>query len=363
MGIGTALAAATRQKTTGQKNAGQQTRAHNGPENILAPRGWNAARDLAAIGNPHLSAAAVEAWQAAQGWTDEAVMRCAPHWDAGCTASINAWSTLTHSVADGIAGNPATAWLAGPTMPNPLMPSFPTRPLQFLAYTAGGLAPVIWNVWQGTTGMDAGLALGCLDLPRRSSAAETLLGAYEPMIDAVAAGAFAHALLEQYLLVLATPAIWTDGRRLHRADGPALAWRWTKIYAWKGVVVPERVIMRQDEINPRTIQTEANQEIRRTMIDIYGLGRYLHDTKAVMIQEDETGRLWRLQPQHDAAGHRPRQRDDIVAVEVENGTIEPDGSRKTYWLNVPPHMTTAKEAVSWSYALTPEQYDGLAVRT
>jgi len=50
-------------------------------------------------------------------------------------------------------------------------------------------------------------------------------------------------------------------------------------------------------------------------------------------------------------------------VEVTNGTAEADGSRKTYWLNVPPEMRSAKAAVAWTYGMTPEQYDGLVIRT
>ena len=39
-----------------------------------------------------------------------------------------------------------------------------------------------------------------------------------------------------------------------------------------------------------------------------------------------------------------------------NGTRETDGSYKHYFLRVPPNVTTARQAVAWTYGLTAEQY-------
>jgi hypothetical protein len=52
-----------------------------------------------------------------------------------------------------------------------------------------------------------------------------------------------------------------------------------------------------------------------------------------------------------------------TAVEVINGTSEPDGSRKHHFLRVPSRMRTAREAVAWTYGLTDEQYAELELRT
>ena len=43
-------------------------------------------------------------------------------------------------------------------------------------------------------------------------------------------------------------------------------------------------------------------------------------------------------------------------VEVLNSTPEPDGSRKTYFLRVPPRTQTAREGVAWTFALGADQY-------
>jgi hypothetical protein len=84
----------------------------------------------------------------------------------------------------------------------------------------------------------------------------------------------------------------------------------------------------------------------------------MQDMGGIVLHEDPTGRLWSLNP----ARLLP-QPGDLKMVEVVNGTPEPDGSRKTYWLNVPPDVETARQAVAWTYGLTPNDYDGLVVRT
>jgi hypothetical protein len=105
-----------------------------------------------------------------------------------------------------------------------------------------------------------------------------------------------------------------------------------------------------------------DDSLRQTLIDIYanrhGHRRCLQDMGGIVLHEDPTGRLWSLNP-----ARRLPQPGDLKMVEVVNGTAEPDGSRKTYWLNVPPHVETARQAVAWTYGLEPEDYDGLVVRT
>ena len=43
-------------------------------------------------------------------------------------------------------------------------------------------------------------------------------------------------------------------------------------------------------------------------------------------------------------------------VEVLNATPEPDGSRKTYYLRVPPGTRTARAAVAWTFGLAADAY-------
>ena len=55
--------------------------------------------------------------------------------------------------------------------------------------------------------------------------------------------------------------------------------------------------------------------------------------------------------------------DAWPAIEVVNGTPEPDGSSQAHFLQVPPNMLIARSAVAWTYRLTAQQYRGLLMRT
>jgi len=200
--------------------------------------------------------------------------------------------------------------------------------------------------------------------PRRDELVDAMIRLYEPMVEACESGAFAHVLNGGELVVLASPPIWTDGRRLHREDGPAIAWPETKVYAWKGCVVPERFIMSPKSTRPDDIRRDSSGMARHSLIDLYasthGYRRCMQDFGGVIVHEDATGRLWSVNPDPPTV---PRQFGEMKVVEVMNGTTECDGARKTYWLNVPPYAQTAQAAVAWTYGMMPSDYCGLVVRT
>ncbi|NOK57953.1 MAG: hypothetical protein GFH27_549287n257 [Chloroflexi bacterium AL-W] len=139
-----------------------------------------------------------------------------------------------------------------------------------------------------------------------------------------------------------------EHNRLHRVDGPAIEYRdgWGG-YSWHGVSVLEHVVLRPEAISLHEIETTANVEVRRVLLERYGEARYIEDTGAEVIDEAEYGTLYRRIFQDD---------EPLVMLRVLNSTPEPDGSYRTYWLRVPPHVRTAHEAVAWTFGLTPEQY-------
>ena len=51
-----------------------------------------------------------------------------------------------------------------------------------------------------------------------------------------------------------------------------------------------------------------------------------------------------------------RSDESFVFVEVENSTREPDGSRKAYYLRVPPSIRTARQGVAWTFGMAPNEY-------
>ncbi len=139
-----------------------------------------------------------------------------------------------------------------------------------------------------------------------------------------------------------------ESGRLHRGDGPALAYPGGfELHAWRGMPVPADFIASLGTLSPQRIGQERNAELRRVMLEAYGFDRYLADTGATPVDRDVTGVLWRI----DLPGDEP-----VVMVEVVNATPEPDGTRRTYWLRVPPRTRTAKEGVAWTFGLGPADY-------
>jgi uncharacterized protein DUF6745 len=143
--------------------------------------------------------------------------------------------------------------------------------------------------------------------------------------------------------------------RLHDAAGPALRFPdgWS-VWAWKGVEVPRRVIERPESITLASIDAEQNVQVRRCMIEIMTPERYIALGGADRVAQDETGILWRK---------TWLAFDAWAAVEVINATPEPDGTCKHFFLQVPADITTAREAVAWTYGLSANAYTSLVVRT
>lgn len=135
--------------------------------------------------------------------------------------------------------------------------------------------------------------------------------------------------------------------RLHSVIGPAVSYENWRVYAVHGVRVPESIIERRETITPQTIESETNAEVRRVMIELYGQARYLVDSGANQIAADDTGVLYRKTMNGD---------EPLVMVKVVNSTPEPDGSRREYFLRVPPTMRTAREAVAWTFGLAEAEY-------
>lgn len=161
---------------------------------------------------------------------------------------------------------------------------------------------------------------------------------------------FSIIALENVAFVCQKPTICSidEGGRLHSDSGPAL--RFTddfSAYAWHGVIVDERIIAHPETITVAEIESTSNIEIRRVLIERYGQPRYLEDTGATITHQDEYGTLY----------HKVIPGDEPLAmVKVVNSTPEPDGTYKDYFLRVPPHVQTARQAVAWTFGFEEEEY-------
>jgi hypothetical protein len=142
-----------------------------------------------------------------------------------------------------------------------------------------------------------------------------------------------------------------DQNRLHHGDGPAVAYAdGFAVYSWRGTPLTTEFGQRLATTTPESIRAEENAELRRVMVEHYTPERFLKDSGAKPVQEDEAGKLWRIEMGTD---------ESVVLVEVVNASPEPDGTFNVYFLRVPPSMQTAKAGVAWTFGLTEDQYQPL----
>lgn len=137
-------------------------------------------------------------------------------------------------------------------------------------------------------------------------------------------------------------------RRYHGEDGPAMTFPdGYSVYAWHGRSVPRDIIDHPENISVERIEKERNVEIRTILMERYGLERFIADSGARVIGEDECGILYRK----EFAVEEP-----LCVVMVKNSTAEPDGTFKNYFLRVPPDIITPRAAVAWTFGLSTDDY-------
>jgi hypothetical protein len=136
--------------------------------------------------------------------------------------------------------------------------------------------------------------------------------------------------------------------RLHGEGGPVLAFfDHYYVYALRDIIVPPDVIEEPASLTVRRVEKESNLEIRTVLIERYGISKFLIDSGARKIHQDSFGTLYKKDLGHD---------EPLVMVKVANSTHEPDGKTKCYFIPVPPQMTTAREAVAWTFGMNAADY-------
>jgi hypothetical protein len=120
-----------------------------------------------------------------------------------------------------------------------------------------------------------------------------------------------------------------DGQ-LNSENMPAIKFRdgWA-IYAINGHLVPEKVIMNPELITLEEIEKEDNSETKRIMIYRYGIGRYLSEIGAKVVDIDSRNGFRSLIK--DKKGNQYLQGTD--------GSTE-----RVYYMPVPSYVKTCKEA-------------------
>jgi len=164
-------------------------------------------------------------------------------------------------------------------------------------------------------------------------------------------GAFAYVLNSRCVFACPLPSAvhFDEAVHLHNFDGPALQFAdGYELHCWRGVAVTDDDRRKHETLRLDLIEQERNIELRRVLIDHYGTARFLEESGARQVQEDEYGVLYCKDLPGDEA---------LVMVRVVNSTAEPDGSFKHYYLRVPPAVVrTAHAAVAWTFGMAQHEY-------
>lgn len=90
---------------------------------------------------------------------------------------------------------------------------------------------------------------------------------------------------------------------------------------------------------------------RRRVFEMFGVENVIKGGGGVIVQKDDYGTLWQL-PRDNEIDFR------TLYVEVVNSTKNEKGKYDHYFLRVPPSITTARQAVRWTFNLLDERFTG-----
>jgi hypothetical protein len=187
------------------------------------------------------------------------------------------------------------------------------------------------------------------------------------LFEAFVAGCWLLYWTEDILYWVAKPTVHKDPtsniRRLHNDAGPAIESDIENLYYIRGVMVPAFVVVRPDWITAKHIAEEENAEVRRVMLERFGIERYLTEGNFKLLHKDNWGTLYQEQ--------RSDGQEPLTLVRVVNSTPESDGSFKEYTLTVRPDCApmfgdgrppgrhqrpTALNAIASTFGMVGEEY-------
>jgi RNA polymerase-interacting CarD/CdnL/TRCF family regulator len=134
--------------------------------------------------------------------------------------------------------------------------------------------------------------------------------------------------------------------RLHSVSGPCLEYRdlWG-IYAWHGVRVFGELILYPEQVTRETWVQEPNVEVRRAIQERLGYERFIEMMGGRQIDANRRGKLMEID-----LGSDFRER---VAHYVQ---VQDSSTERQYYLRVPPSITSADEAIAWTFGLDARDY-------
>jgi len=175
--------------------------------------------------------------------------------------------------------------------------------------------------------------------------------ALEPWFELLEAGVWDACLLSDVAFVMAAPTFhgFDARRRLHAPEGPSISWPdGTRAHHLHGIPFPRHVVEDPMRITAVEILEERNSEIRRVMLEKMGIGRFLNESNAHVLDQDTDGRGM---PRRLMAQRLWGWAEISVYVEV---TCPSTGH--VYYLRVPPETRSCAQAVAWTFGMDAAQY-------
>jgi len=167
-----------------------------------------------------------------------------------------------------------------------------------------------------------------------------------------AGGMLLYAFDDFACAVLAPTSIaLNDSFELHGDEVPAISWAdGTALFFHNGVAVPQKLVEQPDEVTREEIMAEANAEVRRCYREILGSERFGTLLGLVVIDEgkDRFG--------YDLTLYRTEKKDKLAGNFIQFAGVTCPSTGRRYFLCVPPHIKSAREAVAWSFGKTAENY-------
>lgn len=162
-------------------------------------------------------------------------------------------------------------------------------------------------------------------------------------------GAGFACLWSRIAVVLSMPQASLDERgRLHSASGPSVSWPvgGGRYFHWRGVRVPEKVILHPEQLTRLDLSCEPNSEVSRAMAERLGWQRYLELAKARPVdawKDEATGCGYELYAvKNDAGPQMP------LLLKMESPQLK-DGTRPSYVEPVPATVESCRAARKWQF--------------
>ena len=127
-----------------------------------------------------------------------------------------------------------------------------------------------------------------------------------------------------------------DQHRPHNEHGPFCEWLdGSALYAWHGTRVPPWIIEKPEEITEQTIMAEQNSEVRRVMIERYGIDRLMCSPHVEKLHQ---------RGDYELLAFPDPAEGKIVALKMRCPTTS-----AVFIHTVPPGTVTVEQALNWKF--------------